>query len=67
MRFPQRLWRVGVAAVVAVFGVVVPVLDRFVFPEADPSAWAYPAEGQVFHSQAEGFSQRIVKIDDDSI
>ncbi len=67
MMFPQRRWRIGVAAVVTVFGVVAPVVDRFVFPEANPPVWAYPAEGQVFHSQAEGFSQRIVTIDDDLI
>ena len=65
--FPQRRWRIGIAAVVTVFGVVAPVLDRFVFPEGNPPAWAYPVEGQVFHSQDEGFSQRIVKIDDDLV
>ena len=67
MMFPQRRWRIGIAAVVTVFGVVAPVLDRFVFPEGNPPAWAYPVEGQVFHSQEEGFSQRIVKIDDDLV
>ena len=40
-----------------------PVLDRVVFPEAEPSAEYYPAEGQTFRSETEGFTQRIIKRD----
>ena len=65
MRY-RKLIRVAVIGLLLVV-VVVPVVDRFVIPEPDPPAWAYPAVNQVFHSDSEGFSQRIVKIDGDYI
>ena len=66
MVLKQRLiWAVSIAAVA--FVLVAPVLDRFIFPEPELPARAYPIVGQVFHSEAEGFSQRIAKIDDEHI
>ena len=62
----KQLIRVVVIGLLLVV-VVVPVVDRFVLPEPSPPAWAYPAVNQVFHSDAEGFSQRIVKIDEDYV
>ena len=58
----KKLIRFAVIGLLLVV-VVVPVVDRFVIPEPDPPAWAYPAVNQVFRSDTEGFSQRIVKID----
>ena len=46
MRY-KRLIRVAVIGLLLVV-VVVPVMDRFVFPEPDPPAWAYPAVNQVY-------------------
>ena len=65
MRY-KKLIRVAVIGLLLVV-VVVPVVDRFVIPEPDPPAWAYPAVDQVFRSDTEGFSQRIVKIDEDTV
>ncbi len=66
MLLKQRLVQAVIVAAVA-FVLVAPVLDRFIFPEPDLPAWAYPAVGQVFHSETEGFSQRVAKIDDEHI
>ena len=63
-----RPWLSMTAAGVALMLVLVaPVLDRFVFPEPDPLPSAYPTVGQVFQSEAEGFSQRVVKMDDEYV
>ena len=63
----KRRLTIVVVIVAVVFVLVAPVLDRFIFPDPDPPAWAYPTVGQVFHSQTEGFSQRVVKIDGERI
>jgi hypothetical protein len=39
------------------------LLDKVVFPEAEPGADYYPREGQVFVSKSEGFRQTILKRD----
>ena len=44
MRY-RKLIRVAVIGLLLV-AVVVPVVDRFVLPEPDPPAWAYPAVNQ---------------------
>jgi quercetin dioxygenase-like cupin family protein len=37
------------------------LLDKVIFPEAEPGADYYPREGQVFVSKTEGFHQTILK------
>ncbi len=49
------------ATLLLIFAVVLPLLDRVVFPELEPGPEYYPAEGLVFRSELEGFTQRIVK------
>ena len=66
MSLREQSIKAGVLLTVAVV-VVAPVLDRVVFPEPDPPPSAYPTVGQVFHSKTEGFTQRVVKIDDEYI
>ena len=63
MSLRERLIKTGTVGAVAVL-VVAPLLDRVVFPEPDPPSSAYPAVGQVFHSETEGFTQRVLRIDD---
>ena len=63
-----REWLIKAGVILtAVVVLVAPVLDRVVFPEPDPPPSAYPTVGQVFHSEAEGFTQRVVQIDDEYI
>ena len=66
MSLRERLIKAG-AILAVVLMLVAPVLDRVVFPEPDPPPSAYPTVRQVFHSQAEGFTQRVVKIDGEHI
>ena len=53
------LW--GLTIVVVLLVVVGPLLDRVVFPEPQPGLEFVPKVGQVFHSESEGFTQRIVR------
>ncbi len=55
MLLKQRLVQAVIIVAVS-FVLVAPVLDRFIFPEPDLPARAYPTVGQVFHSEAEGLS-----------
>lgn len=48
----------GIAAVLLVIG---PVLDRVIFPERTPGPEFLPDAGQVFRSESEGFTQRVVR------
>ena len=45
---------------IALLVLVVPLLDRVVFPEPRPGPTFIATVGQVFHSQSEGFTQTIV-------
>jgi quercetin dioxygenase-like cupin family protein len=49
---------VGVAVAYLLIGAL---LDRVVFPEAEPTAEYFPSVGQVFVSKGEGFRQTILK------
>ncbi|MBH0189975.1 MAG: cupin domain-containing protein [Nitrospira sp.] len=57
----MRLFVRGLVAIVILFALVGPFLDRVVFPEPDPGPEFIPQVGQVFHSASEGFTQRIVR------
>jgi hypothetical protein len=48
----------GFIAAYVLIGVLV---DRIIFPEAEPAAEYYPPEGYVFVSKSEGFRQTILK------
>ena len=52
------LW--SAAALALVLLVVAPILDRVVFPEPAPGPEFHPPTGAVFHSDSEGFTQRIL-------
>ena len=66
MSLRERLTVTGTIVAVVLL-LVAPVLDRVVFPEADLPQMAYPMVGQVFRSDTEGLTQRVVKIDDEYI
>lgn len=66
MSLRERLIKAGVMVIVVVV-LVAPLLDRLVFPEPDLPPSAYLTVGQVFHSETEGITQRVVKIDDEHI
>lgn len=66
MAIRERLTKAG-AVVALVVLVVAPLLDRIVFPEADLPPSAYSTVGQVFRSETEGLTQRVVRIDDEFI
>lgn len=51
----------GLAIFFILLVVVGPLFDRVVFPEREPGLEFVPQVGQVFHSDAEGFSQRIIQ------
>ena len=51
----------GIAIIVALLVVLGPLLDRVVFPELEPGLEFIPEVGQVFHSESEGFTQRIIR------
>jgi mannose-6-phosphate isomerase-like protein (cupin superfamily) len=51
----------AIVGFIAAYLVIGALLDRAVFPEADPGADYYPREGQVFVSQSEGFQQTVLK------
>lgn len=55
-------WVVG--AVIGILFLVGPLLDRVVFPEPEPGPEYIPAVGQTFHSDSEGFTQRIIRRDE---
>ena len=51
----------GVLVFALAYVLVGALLDRVIFPEAEPSAEYYPPEGYVFFSKGEGFRQTILK------
>ena len=51
----------GVSSVVFLLVVVGPLLDRVVFPEPEAGTEFIPKVGQIFHSESEGFTQRIIQ------
>ena len=56
----KRLF-LGVLGFVLAYVFLGALLDKVVFPEAEPSPDYYPREGQVFVSKSEGFRQTILK------
>ena len=52
------LWILGVIVAYVLVGALV---DRVIFPEAEPGAEYYPPEGYVFYSKTEGFRQTVLK------
>lgn len=55
----RLLWKILAAAIAYVL--IGAMLDRVIFPEAEPGPEYYPQEGQVFFSKTEGFRQTILK------
>ena len=51
----------GILGFVLAYILIGALLDKVVFPEAEPDASFYPREGQVFVSKGEGFRQTILK------
>ena len=51
----------GSGIVVALLVGVGPLFDRVVFPESEPGPESIPEVGHVFHSDSEGFTQRILQ------
>lgn len=49
------------SACIGAYILVGALLDRVVFPEAEPAAGFYPKEGRTFTSKREGFHQTILK------
>ena len=51
----------GILGFVLAYVVIGALLDKVIFPEAEPGSDYYPREGQVFVSKSEGFRQTILK------
>ena len=51
----------GLASVFVLLVAVGPLLDHVVFPEPEAGLEFVPKVGQVFHSESEGFMQRIIR------
>ena len=51
----------GVLGFIAAYVLIGALVDRVIFPEAEPPAEYYPREGQSFVSKSEGFRQTIAK------
>ena len=51
----------GIVGFIAAYVLVGALLDKVVFPEAEPGEDYYPREGFVFYSKTEGFRQTILK------
>ena len=54
----RLLWILGIALAYVLVGAL---LDRVIFPEAEPGPEYYPRQGHVFVSKTEGFRQTILK------
>ena len=52
------LWILGFVLAYVLIGAL---LDKVIFPEAEPGSDYYPREGQVFVSKSEGFHQTVLK------
>jgi quercetin dioxygenase-like cupin family protein len=52
------LWVLGLFVAYVLVG---NLLDKVIFPEAEPGEDFYPREGQVFVSKTEGFHQKVLK------
>jgi quercetin dioxygenase-like cupin family protein len=51
----------GILGFLAAYVLIGALVDRVIFPEAEPAAEYYPPEGYVFVSKSEGFRQKILK------
>lgn len=51
----------GILVFVLMYVLVGALLDKVIFPEAEPASDYYPREGQAFISKSEGFHQTILK------
>ena len=51
----------GIIGFVLAYVFIGALLDKVIFPEAEPGSDYYPREGQVFVSKTEGFHQTILK------
>lgn len=51
----------GFAIAVVLLVLVGPLFDRVVFPESEPGPEFVPEVGQIFHSDSEGFTQRVIR------
>jgi quercetin dioxygenase-like cupin family protein len=51
----------GILGFILVYILIGALLDKVIFPEAEPGSDYYPREGQVFVSKSEGFRQTVLK------
>jgi quercetin dioxygenase-like cupin family protein len=51
----------GIIGFVLAYVFIGALLDKIIFPEAEPTPDYYPREGQVFVSRSEGFRQTVLK------
>jgi len=57
----------GILGVVIAYILLGALVDRVIFPEAEPGAEYYPPEGFVFTSRTEGFRQTVLKHENDLV
>lgn len=57
----------GILGVIVAYVLVGALVDRVIFPEAEPGAEYYPPEGYVFYSKTEGFRQTILKHENELV
>jgi quercetin dioxygenase-like cupin family protein len=51
----------GILGFIAAYILIGALLDKIIFPEAEPGPEYYPREGHVFVSKSEGFRQTVLK------
>ena len=56
--------RWGILGFAVAYVLIGALLDRVIFPEAEPGPDYYPRPGQVFVSETEGFRQTVLKRED---
>lgn len=57
----MKKFLLGIIVFTLIYVLIGALLDKVIFPEAEPASEYYPREGQVFVSESEGFHQTILK------
>jgi quercetin dioxygenase-like cupin family protein len=57
----MKKWILGIIGFFVAYVLIGALIDKVIYPEAEPTSDYYPNEGQVFVSKSEGFRQTILK------
>src|SRR5687767_4791205 len=64
MRIKMKKLLLAILGLFLAYVLIGALLDKVIFPEAEPGSDYYPSEGQIFVSKSEGFHQTILKRSD---